>query len=73
MFQKELMLIKRVHQKNVKFVTIGILKILVLSANHIFAMTHDLAQKAMSFKDVAIIYVKKGKCLQNPLLVYEQR
>ena len=56
-FQKELMLIKGVHQKNVIFVTIGILKILVLSIKHIFAM-HDLKQKGMSFNDVAIIYVK---------------
>ena len=37
-FQKELMLIKQIYQKNVIFVTIGILKILVLSTNHIFAM-----------------------------------
>ena len=32
------MSIKQVHQKNVTFVTIGILKILVLSKNWIFAM-----------------------------------
>ena len=32
------MLIKQMHQKNVIFVAIGILKILVLSMNHIFAM-----------------------------------
>ena len=37
-FQEELMLIKRVHQKNVIFVIIGILNILFLSTNHIFAM-----------------------------------
>ena len=37
-FQKGLMLIKQIYQKNVIFVTIGILKILVLSMNHIFAM-----------------------------------
>ena len=37
-FHKELMLIKQVHQKNVIFFTIGTLKILVLSINHIFAM-----------------------------------
>ena len=53
------MLVKRVHQKNVIFVIIGILKILVLSMNHIFAMAvFDLMQKSMSFNDVAIIYVK---------------
>ena len=38
-FQKELMLIKQMHQKNVIFAIIGILKILVLSMSHIFAMT----------------------------------
>ena len=32
------MLIKQVHQNNVTFVTIGILKILVLGMNYIFAM-----------------------------------
>ena len=32
------MLITRAHQKNVIFVTIGILKVLVLRINHIFAM-----------------------------------
>ena len=31
-------LTKQVHQKSVIFVTIGVLKILVLSMNHIFAM-----------------------------------
>ena len=37
-FQKGLMLIKQVHQKNVIFITIGMLKILVLSMNYIFVM-----------------------------------
>ena len=36
--QNELMLIKQMHQNNVTFVTISILKILVLSMSHIFAM-----------------------------------
>ena len=52
-----MMLIKQVCRKNVIFVTIGILKILVLSMNHIFAMV-VLMQKAMSFNNVAIVYVK---------------
>ena len=38
-FQKESMLIKQIYQKNVIFVTIGILKILVVSMSHISAMT----------------------------------
>ena len=37
-FQKGLKLIKQICQKNVIFVIIGILKILVLSMNHIFVM-----------------------------------
>ena len=36
--QKGLMLIKQIYQKNVIFVTIGNLKIMVLSVNHIFVM-----------------------------------
>ena len=32
------MLMKQVHQKNVIFVTIGVLKILVLRMSHIFPM-----------------------------------
>ena len=37
-FQKGLMLIKQIYQKNIIFAIIGILKILILSMNHIFAM-----------------------------------
>ena len=37
-FQKKLILTKQMHQKIVIFVTIGILKILVLSMSYIFAM-----------------------------------
>ena len=68
-FQKEFMLVKQVCQKNAIFLAIGILKILVLSMNHTSLVTsaldtylcngcHDLMQKAMSFNDVAIVYVK---------------
>ena len=46
------------HQKNEIFATIGILKILVLSMSHIFAMTVMIKYKeAMSF-NVTIVYVK---------------
>ena len=38
MFQKELMLIKQVHQKNVSFVTIGFLKMLDLNLKSMFVM-----------------------------------
>ena len=43
------------HQKSVIFFTIGILKILVLNMSN---GCHDLMRKAMSFNDVAIVYVK---------------
>ena len=46
MYLKELILIRQMHQKNVIFVTTGILKILVLM------------QKAMNCNDVAIVSVK---------------
>ena len=38
MFQKELILIKQVHQKNVCFVIIGMLKVLGLDLNHMFVI-----------------------------------
>ena len=38
MFQKELILIKQVHQKNVCFVIIGMLKVLDLDLNHMFVI-----------------------------------
>ena len=38
MFQKELTLIKQVHQKNVCFVTIGILEMLDWNLNHMFVI-----------------------------------
>ena len=37
-FQKKLMLVRQMHKKNVTFVINGILKILVLDMNHIFAI-----------------------------------
>ena len=47
------------HKKNVIFVTIGILKILIFKNEpYLCNDCHDLIQKAMSFNDVAIIYVK---------------
>ena len=63
------MLIKQIYQKNVIFATIGILKILVLSMIGMSLATsvletylcngcHDLMQKALSFNNVAIVYVK---------------
>ena len=54
-----MILIKQMHKKNVIFVTIGILKILIFKNEpYLCNDCHDLIQKAMSFNDVAIIYVK---------------
>ena len=55
-FQKGLMLIKQIYQKNVIFVTIAILKISVLNMNH------DLMQKAMGFNNTAVVYIKENAC-----------
>ena len=38
MFLKELILIKQVHQNNVGFVIIGILKTLLMNVNNMFVM-----------------------------------
>ena len=56
------MLIKQQHQKNVIFVTVDILKIDIGFKYEPYLCNdcHDLMQKAMSFNDVAIIYVKES-------------
>ena len=53
------MWIEQIYQKDVIFVTIGILKILVLNMKKYLSNGwHDLIQKAMSFNNVALVYVK---------------
>ena len=53
------MLMKKVCQKNVIFVTIGILKEIGFTYGKYHCNgCHDLMQKAMSFNNVAIVYVK---------------
>ena len=50
---------KQTHQKNGKFVIIGALKISVFEYEpHICNGCHGLMQKAVSFNDVVIVYVK---------------
>ena len=87
-FQEELMLIKQMHQKkNVIFVSIGILKILILSVSHIIPMVVMILQKAISFHDVAIAnvqgsayrihfwYIRKNdafRIINNSNLVYKK-
>ena len=51
------------HQKNVIFVTIGILKILVFKYEpYLCNGCHDLMQKAMSLNDFATFYFKGSAC-----------
>ena len=55
------MLIKQVCQNNVIFATIGILKILVFKYDkYLCNSCHDLMQKAMSFNNIATVYVKEN-------------
>ena len=58
MFQKELTLIKQVHQKNVCFVIIGILKMLDLNLNYICNKCHDVLMTGYKLKNIAILNVK---------------
>ena len=58
-FQKEMILIKQVHQKNVIFATIGILKILVLSMNHIFVMVVMISYKKLWVLMMLLLFMLK--------------
>ena len=58
MFQKELTLKEQVHQKNVCFVTIGILKMLDLNLNHLFVINVTILMTAYELKNIAILNVK---------------
>ena len=58
-FQKGLMLMKQVCQKNVIFITIDILEGIGFKYEpHLCNGCHDLMQKAMSFNNLAIVHVK---------------
>ena len=58
-FLKELMLIKQVHQKNVIFITIWYFKDIVVKYEpYLCNGCHNLMQKARSFNNAAIVYVK---------------
>ena len=52
------MLIKQIYQKNVIFVTIGFKDIGFKYEPYLCNGCHDLMQKAMSFNNIAIVYVK---------------
>ena len=59
--QKELTLIKQVHQTNVCFVIIGILKMLDLNSNCMFAInvSHVILMTAYELKNISILNVKR--------------
>ena len=58
---KKLMSIKQVYQKSVVFVTIGILKNISFKYEpYLCNCFHDLMQQAMSFNNVAIVYIKES-------------
>ena len=58
-FQKGFILIKQTCQKNVIFVTIGILKSIGFKYEpYLCNGCHDLIQKAMSFSNMAIVDIK---------------
>ena len=60
MFQKELTIIKQVHQKNVCFVIIGTLKILDLNLNLIFVMNVMIFDGCLSIKKHCNIECKRS-------------
>ena len=60
MFLKELMLIKQVIQKSVKFVTIGIFKQRVKFQPYICSKCHVLLMMPMNLSDIAILKIKNA-------------
>ena len=58
MLQKELTLIKQVYQKNVSFVIIGILKMLVINLKHVCNKCHNALMTTYELKNTAIPNVK---------------
>ena len=53
------MLIKQIYQKNVIFIVIGILKILVFKYEpYLWNGCHDSMRKAVNFNNIAIVYIK---------------
>ena len=54
-----LIVIKQVHQKNMIFATIGILKILVLSMNHKFVMVVMISYKKLWVLIMLLLFMLK--------------
>ena len=58
-FQKELILIKQINQKNVCFVIIGIFYIRTLVMDHIFVMTAILFLKNLEILKILLFFIFK--------------
>ena len=58
MFQKELTLIKQVHQKNVCFAIIGTLKMLDLNSNRVFVKMSRCMMTVYELRNIAILNAK---------------
>ena len=58
MFQKELTLIKQVHQKNVCFAIIGTLKMLDLNSNRVFVKMSGCMMTVYELRNNAILNAK---------------
>ena len=70
-FQKGLMLIRQINQKNACFVIIGIF----LDKNFSYGPflcdgCYNIVQKSNDFKNIVIVHVKK-KCIQNLFFRYK--
>ena len=63
-FQKGLMLIKQIYQKNVTFVTIDVLKILVLNMNLILVMGVMIECKKLWVLIILLLYILKEVLLE---------
>ena len=58
MFQKELTLIKQVHQKNICFAIIGTLKMLDLNSNRVFVKMSRCMMTVYELRNIAILNAK---------------
>ena len=58
MCQKELTLIKQVHQKSVIFALIGISKMLVINFNHVCNGCHGISMMVYELQNIAILNAK---------------
>ena len=56
-FEKELMLIRQINQKNVCFVIIGIFYVKILVMDHIFKMTAIIFLKNLEILKILLLFI----------------